>query len=142
VITAVLDTTVLASGIVTFGRLSPPAEILKAWEAGDFQLIVSEHILAELKSTLEKPYFQKYINSQQVAGTISLFKEEAVVTPITYHVSGVATHSEDDLIIATVLSAKADYLVTGDKPLLQKAGTNYQRVRLLTPLDFIKVIRK
>jgi len=37
-ITATLDTNVLASGIVTFHKLTPPAQILKAWRAGEFQL--------------------------------------------------------------------------------------------------------
>lgn len=123
-----------------FGRQTPPAQILKAWEEGDFQLVVSEPILRELKSTLEKPYFQKYIPSQQLAGTISLFREEAVLTSINILVNGVTTHSEDDLIIATALSANADYLITGDKPFLQKVGPTYHGLKLLNPVDFVKIM--
>lgn len=137
-IRAVLDTNVLASGIVTFNQPTPPAQVLKKWQAGEFQMIVSQPILEELKKTLEKPYFQKYISPQQVAGTISLFEQEAIVAPITIPVQGVATHSEDDLIIATAVSARANYLVTGDEPLLRKVGNFYQGVTILTPKGFLK----
>lgn len=137
-IRAVLDTNVLASGIVTFHQPTPPAQVLKIWQAGEFQIIISQPILEELKKTLEKPYFQKYISPQQVAGTISLFEQEAIVSPITIPVQGVATHPEDDLIIATAVSAKADYLVTGDGSLLKKVGSSYKGINLVTPKDFLK----
>lgn len=138
--TAVLDTNVLVSGIVAFLRPTPPAQILKAWRAGEFQLVVSAHIIDELKSTLEKPYFAKRITPQQVAGTITLFKEEAIVTPITTTIQGVATHPEDDLTLATAVSAKADYLVTGDQSMLRKVGNTYQGVNLITPIAFMEML--
>lgn len=137
-IRAVLDTNVLASGIASFHQPTPPAQVIKKWRAGEFQMIVSQPILDELKNTLEKPYFQKYISPKQVAGTISLFEQEAVVAPVTISVQGVATQPEDDLIIATAVSAKANYLVTGDGPLLRKVGNSYQGVTILTPKDFLK----
>lgn len=141
-ITAVLDTNVITSGIVAFHKPTPPAQILKAWRAGEFQLIVSPHVLDELKSTLEKPYFAQRITPQQVAGTITLFKEEAIVTPITTKIQGAATHPEDDLTLATAVSANADYLVTGDQPMLRKVGNTYQGVNLVTPVAFVKVLHK
>ncbi|MDO8497669.1 MAG: putative toxin-antitoxin system toxin component, PIN family [bacterium] len=137
-ITATLDTNVLASGIVTYGKSTSPAQILRAWKSGEFQLVTSEHILEELKHTLETPYFKRYISSQQVAGTINLFQEEAIVIPIIQNVRGIATHLEDDLIIATALSAKSDYLVTGDKPFLTRVGPTYQGMKIINPNDFIK----
>jgi len=137
-IRAVLDTNVLASGIVSFHQLTPPAQVLKKWQAGEFQIIISQPILNELKNTLEKPYFRKYISPKQVAGTITLFEQEAIVTPIIISVQGVASHPEDDLIISTALSAKANYLVTGDEVLLRKVGNSYQGVTILTPKDFLR----
>lgn len=141
-ITAVLDTNVIVSGIVAFHKPTPPAQILKAWRAGKFQLIVSSHVLDELKSTLEKPYFAQRITPQQVARTITLFKEEAIVTPITTTLQGVATHPEDDLTLATAVSANADYLVTGDQPMLRKVGNTYQGVNLIAPIAFLKMLHK
>lgn len=65
-----------------------------------------------------------------------LLRRTAVQTPITVEVRGVATHPEDDLILATALSAGAQYLATGDLK-VQRLGT-YQGVRLLSPRALVE----
>ena len=137
---AVLDTNVLASGTVT--AQTPPGQILDYWHLGKFNLAVSEHIIDELKQTFNKPYFQKRVSSAGVANFIDLLQNEALIIPITVKVQGVATHPEDDLTLATALSAKADFLVTGDGPLLRKIGASYRGVNLVTPNDFLEILQK
>jgi predicted nucleic acid-binding protein len=53
-------------------------------------------------------------------------------------VSGVATHREDDQILAAAVSARAEYLVTGDKQ-LQQLGI-YQGVRVISPRAFLDLL--
>ena len=139
-ISAVLDTNVLASGTVT--AANAPGQILNAWHAGQFELVTSEHIIEELSRTFLKPYFQKRLSSKATANFIDLLQNEAFITPIIIKVQGVATHPEDDLTIATALSAKADYLVTGDQPLINKVENSYQGVTLTTPNDFLKILQQ
>jgi putative PIN family toxin of toxin-antitoxin system len=81
-------------------------------------MVVSEHVLAELESTLIKPYFSTKIPIEQKARFFNLIRTYAEVIPLTIAVSGTATHPEDDLILATAMSASVDYLVTGDRQLL------------------------
>lgn len=135
-ISAVLDTNVLASGTVS--SMNAPGQILNAWRAGHFMLMTSEHIINELEHVFQKPYFQKYINNDQIGSFIDLLRNEALVIPITVKIHDVTTHPEDDLTLATAVSAKANYSVTGDQPLLHKIGNAYQGVTLLTPSDFLK----
>jgi predicted nucleic acid-binding protein len=47
---------------------------------------------------------------------------------------------EDDAILATALSGKADFLVTGDRQLL-RLGT-YRGVRIVTARDFLTILRQ
>ena len=54
--------------------------------------------------------------------------------------SGVATHPEDDLVLATAVSAQADYLVTRDRQLL-KLGS-YQGVAIVSPTEFLDELQK
>ena len=61
-----------------------------------------------------------------------------VSVPVTAQVQGVATHPEDDLILATAISGNADYLVTGDRQLL--ALGSYGGVRIVTPRDFLAIL--
>jgi len=139
VISAVLDTNVLASGTVS--AANAPGQILDAWHARKFELVTSAHIIGELTKTFQKPYFRDRLSNKATANFIDLLQNEASVTPIIVKVQNVATHHEDDLTIATALSAKADYLVTGDQSLLNKVGNSYQGVTLATPNDFLKILQ-
>ena len=110
-IRAVLDTNVLASGFVRSNPQAAPVQLLDAWRAQRFELIYSEEILSELERTLRSPYFARRLSDEQIEQDLLLLSDEAAFTQITASVSGVATHPEDDLILATALSASADYLV-------------------------------
>ena len=50
-------------------------------------------------------------------------------------VHGIATAPEDDLILATAVSGKATYLVTGDRQ-LQKVG-EYRGIEVLRAREFL-----
>ena len=68
-----------------------------------------------------------------------LLCRRATVSKIAVSVHGIATHPEDDLILATAVSAKADYLVTGDTK-LQRLGT-YEAVAILNPRRFLETLK-
>lgn len=134
-IVAVIDTNVLASGIAGFPwSQSPATRLLLAFLANRFTLIVSADILVELRRTLRKPYFARRISQADAEQAVRRLEQLAIYTLHTVEVHGVATHPEDDLVVAAALSASAEYLVTGDKG-LQSRGA-YQGVRILTPAQF------
>jgi putative PIN family toxin of toxin-antitoxin system len=126
----VLDTNILASGAIS--STGTVSTIVDAWRSGQFKVIVSSPILEELARTFEKPYFRRYLTQTQSSRFLNLLQKRATVSPITVAVHGIATHPEDDFILATAISAKADYLVTGDTK-LQRLG-KYQDVTILNPL--------
>ena len=132
----VLDTNILASGaIASRGTL---VHIMDAWQNGNFSLIVSLPILTELERTFEKPYFRQRLTAEQCSRFAMLLRRRATFTPIAVRVQGVATHAADDLILATAVSARADYLVTGDTK-LQDLGA-YQGVTVLSPREFLEFL--
>jgi putative PIN family toxin of toxin-antitoxin system len=139
VIRALLDTNVLASGIVEFADdKRVPARLLRLWREQRFILMVSPGILIELHKTLESPYFRRQLTSEQITAAQRLLHEEAESTPLSVRVSGVATHAEDDLVLAAAVSAQVDYLVTWDKQ-LQRLGA-YQGVSILSPRAFLDMV--
>jgi predicted nucleic acid-binding protein len=56
-------------------------------------------------------------------------------------VQGVATHPEDDPILATALSAGADYLVTGDRRLRDRVPL-FRGIPLISPSEFRDVLSR
>lgn len=138
-IRAVLDTNVLASGFVEFASAErAPARLLRLWREQCFALVVSEQILTELLETFADPYFRRQLTLEQISAARLLLHEEAIWTTHTVRLSGVATHPEDDQILATAVSAQAKFLVTGDKK-LQQLGV-YQGVRMISPRAFLDLL--
>jgi len=137
-ISAGFDTNVLAFGFVRSHPSAASVLLLDVWRKRVFTLIVSEHILAELTHTLEGRYFRQRLTADEIIADIALLQNDARMTALTTPVSGVATHPEDDLILATAVSAQADYLVTGDTK-LQELGT-YRSITILTPRAFLNLL--
>jgi putative PIN family toxin of toxin-antitoxin system len=130
----VLDANALASMAVARagGTL---AAILEAWRLRGFDVALSDHIFGELQRALADPYFAARLSAQDVAEYLAFIRATATFTRVAVTVQGVATHPEDDIVLATALSAGADYLVTGDKK-LQDLGS-YQGVIIVSPGAFL-----
>jgi uncharacterized protein len=136
VITAVLDANVLLSGFVH--EHGVPGQLLLAWIGRVYRLVISEAILVEVTRGFQKRYFQQRLTPERIANNLALLRRRALLAPITAQVEGVATHPEDDLVLAAAVSAQADYLVTGDDQLL-KLG-RYQGVQIVSPRTFLNAL--
>ena len=101
---------------------------------------MSDHILTELATTFDDPYFRRRLTPRQIARALTLLRQHATLTPIIGEVHGVAAHPEDDLVLATAVSAAAEYLVTGDRE-LQRLGS-YGGVTILNPRAFLDLLQR
>jgi putative PIN family toxin of toxin-antitoxin system len=115
------------------------AGILAAWRQGRFIVVVSDHLLAEVERTLTNRYFSRRLTQDEAQAYLAYVRSLARHTSITATVTGVATHPEDDLMLATAVSAGADYLVTGDIRFRTRVP-HYQGVTLISPADFLAII--
>jgi uncharacterized protein len=138
VIRAVLDANLLVSALLM--PLGIPARILAAAYASVFRCLSSEAIAAEVSRALNRSRVQRkyHIDPSDASRLSGFLRSDLVLTPLTVSVSGVATHPEDDLILATAVSARADYLVTGDRQLL--ALQSFQGVQIVSPREFLAIL--
>jgi putative PIN family toxin of toxin-antitoxin system len=139
-IRAVLDTNVLASAAIAHPGTTL-ATILDDVVANRFDLAISEYILVELRRTLATPYYAARITPAAAARYVQLLISLGTTVRISTSVQGVATHSEDDPILATALSVRADYLVTGDRRLRDRVPS-FQGIPLISPSDFRDVLSR
>jgi len=133
-----IDATTLASMAIALpgGTL---ATIFAAWRQGRFLVVVSEHLLVELRRTLSNAYFSDRLSPQDRRVYLAFIEGAARHTEVTVEVSGVATHPEDDVILASALSGGADYLVTSDRRFRVRVS-EYQGVRLVSPTEFLSLL--
>jgi uncharacterized protein len=138
VIRAVLDTNVVASGILIRNGIS--SRIVDAAYARVFACASSAPIVAEVVRTFGRERVRrKYRIAPADLDRVRRFLESDLVSvQLTTRVSGVATHPEDDLVLATALSASADYLVTGDRQLQQLQ--HFRGVIIVSPRQFLALL--
>jgi len=112
----VLDTNVVASAMLWGGK---PLQLLQARREKRAEFYTSTAMLAELTDILARPKFEKKIatSTLTVDQLVDRYTELAqVVRPTS--IPRIAPDPDDDVVIGTALAAKADLLVTGDRPLL------------------------
>jgi len=70
---AVLDSNVLIASLLS--RSGAPAQIVSRWLAGEFELVVSEALLAELARALAYPKVHKRVAEDEARAFVELLRE-------------------------------------------------------------------
>lgn len=139
-IRAVFDANTVASGLLRFRiGTSPPVQLLRAWTLGDFELLMSDLLIEEIIRTLSKPYFVAHVETDVVDTVLAALRHNATRVALDMTVAGVASHPEDDFVLAAAVSGNADFLVTGDKQ-LQRLGT-FEHVKIISPRAFLTILQ-
>jgi len=125
----VLDTNVLVSGLAYPG--SVPGRIVTAWRQGGVEVVLSRYILDELTRVLPRLPRVGLTPAQVRDLADSLMFLADIVEPEGGHEAALRDPA-DQPVLQTLIAAKADYLVTGDKDLLALAG----RYAVVTPAAF------
>ena len=116
---AVLDPNVLISGLISLD--GPPAKILRRWDLGEFELVVSPDLLSELERALAYPKVRSRVDSTLADEFIDLLRRTAqfVADPA---VTPRSVDPADDYLISLSEASRA-VLVSGDKHLLDLADS-------------------
>ena len=130
---AVLDTNIFVSGLLA--PSSGPGQIVAAFRRGDFRLVTSEAMLAELGAVLAYPKLHKRIrwDGETIARYVSLLRFEADVVAIDHETAEVPRDAADTMVLRTFLAGHADFLVSGDDDLLSLAS----QYSIISPADFV-----
>lgn len=102
-----------------------------------FTVLSSDHVLDEVERALAKPFFARRLAPADRAAYTALLRREAVIVRPRTAVRGVASHPEDDLVLAAALDGEAHYLVTGDEG-LRDLGT-FRGVEIVTPRELLEL---
>ncbi len=129
---AVLDPNVILSGLLSPGGNA--AQLLRAWEGGEFELIVSVALLEELGRALGYSKLRRRIPEEEAGRVLQWLSESATVAgDPTIEAPVRSADPGDDYLIALASSAQA-ILVSGDKHLLDLAD----QIPVLEPAGFIE----
>jgi uncharacterized protein len=129
----VLDSNVLVSALLFKGELS---RIVDLWKKGKIIPVLSKETFEEFKAVLEYPKFS--LTRQEVK---MIIEEEILpffeITEIDNKIGRICRDPDDDKFIACAVSASADFIVSGDKDLLDIG--KYKSVGIIDASKFLKM---
>jgi putative PIN family toxin of toxin-antitoxin system len=126
---AVFDTNVLLAAFLTEGVC---AKLLTRARKQQFNLITCPFILNEFERILAKKFSA---TKQEKENALALITEAARESVEPRKIpAGACRDKDDDNVLACALEADADYLVTGDKDLLDLKV--FKGTRILNPREF------
>ena len=114
----VLDTNVLLSGLMFPD--GAPGRVVAAWRQARFELVISMPQLAEIGRALAYPKIRRILgwDDQRIEQFIRQLYVRAQIVDLAGTSVEVPGDPDDIPILATLLAAKADVLITGDGDLL------------------------
>jgi putative PIN family toxin of toxin-antitoxin system len=125
-IRVVLDTNVLVSGLAY--PASVPGRMVGAWQMGGLDVVLRKCILDEMVRVLPK----LSSNKRSLAEIRDLADSFLFMAEIVEPTAKIEKSLRDAPVLGTLLTARADYLITGDKDLLALAG----KYAIVTPAAF------
>lgn len=135
---AVLDTNVLVSAVL--GRGGAPDHVLRAWRDGAFQLVTSRALLEELERVLARPRIAERLGwlPSESRLFVAALAESAIVVGASGQLKVVAADPDDDRVIEAAVEGEADYIVSGDRHLLDLGS--YGDIPVVTPAAFAALL--
>jgi len=114
---AVVDTNILVGYLIT--HRPPIAEVIDVHLArGDFTLLTSPVLLEELDRVLQYPRLHGYYDAETRVRFVALITALSEIVNLPDEVPRICRDPDDDWVIACAVAGEADFIVSGDRDLL------------------------
>lgn len=130
----VVDANVLVSAVIS--QAGPPRAIVQAWVEPRFELIASPALLDELGDVLARPRFRRWVSIEVAPEFVDGLADDAVIVDDP-PAPGLSPDPDDDYLITLARATAADYLVSGDRHLLDLPDPDPP---VLTPRQFLDLL--
>lgn len=130
----VVDANVVVSAYLA--PSGPPATVLRSWEREEFELLVSEPILAEYHRVLRRPRIvaRHGLSDAEIAAIVGNIRTLATMVQVTSQLNVIQADPTDNKLLECAVDGSAEIIVSGDKH-LRALGT-YQGIQITTPHVF------
>ncbi len=131
----VLDTNVLISALIKSGK---PQHLLKVLLGPDHALILSEPIIEEFSRVTADEKIERYADDEAVMGFLQALLSRAVFVRLRSRVH--VFDNPDDEVLSTAKEGDADFIVTGDKHMLDLK--EFRRIKIVTVQKALSIMER
>lgn len=133
---AVLDPNIIISALLSSG--GRPAQVLRAWRSGTFELVVSAALLDELERALAYSKLRERITQDETRDVIAWLKRAATIAADPEGEPPARSPDPGDDYLLGLAAAERAALVSGDGHLLSLAG----ELPILSAADFLALLEE
>jgi len=126
----ILDTNLWISFLIT-GNYD---FIDKSIENKNIKLVFSEELIQEFLSVVARPKLKKYFTDKDVESILQTFNSYGIFIQVTSNIQ-LCRDSNDDFLLNLAVDSKSDFLVTGDKDLLEIKAIEGARIITIKELE-------
>lgn len=133
-----IDTNVFISAAIKAN--TPPERAVEGWRAQRFELVTSRPLLDELEQVMERPRIRQltgYTPEREQELLASLNRLAIVVSP-DESLAVVSDDPSDDRVLEAAVAGEADYVVSGDRHLLELGS--FRGIGIVTPARFLEIL--
>ena len=127
----VIDSNTLVSRLLLPNSI-PAISVTKAARNGT--ILQSESTFEELADVLSRKKFDRYVSTKDRQEFLRLLARISVFVEVIRHVRA-CRDPKDDKFLELAANGEADYLITGDKDLLELAP--FEGIPVITPKEFL-----
>ena len=128
----ILDTNLWLSFLIS-DKLALIEEVI---DNGNFELLLSEHLLYEIETVIKRPKFKKYFSDKSIALLFDFFAQQGKILNVSSDLT-ICRDEKDNFLLNLSIDGNADYLITGDKDLL--VLSQIEKTKIITITDFLKI---
>jgi uncharacterized protein len=133
VLRVVLDPGVLISALLSGS--GSPAQLVRRWQEGLFDLVVSPMLLNELAGALTREKFRSYVTYAEALRFVVWLRHSGELVEDPPAETGLTADLGDDYLVALGREASADFIVSGDRHL---TGIRNLRPPVLSPKQLLE----
>lgn len=127
----VIDTNVFVSGLLKSDN--PPSNVVDLFIEDKINLIISEEVFSEYIKVLLRPELK--VKKDNIIRLISIFILKAEIIKVKTKLDIIERDPSDNKFLECALDGKVDYIITGDKHLLELK--KYKKIKIVDPKTFI-----
>lgn len=98
---------------------------------GNVRLLFSTELITEIQQTIAKPKLRKYFETNAIEEMFSAFEPFIDLIEVASVIT-VCRDPKDNFLLALAKDGKADYLLTGDKDLLELKKIGKTKIKTIT----------
>jgi len=127
----VVDTNVFISGILFGGN---PRTIIGAWLSKKYIFCLSPELKAEILNKLQRKFLLPIRAIQTIEEALDINTKKYIPKEKLF----ICKDTQDNFLLELAQEAQADYIVSGDKLVLELK--QYNKTKIISPKDFLKLL--